>query len=221
VLARSRHRCVLCYGLYRDSTVKQGQGSHIDHNPANSTYVNLVFLCLPHHDQYDSTTSQSKNFYQGEIRKYQTELDTYLEGLRATPWPDFSPATGAAADTEQPNLVSSPEVYDRRIVMYRALRSFLLAALRGATVSLPDLGTFAESTDEALFLLGSEVSDYLRLVYSKGVRLYYTSNRIREERRSPRDDYLKVVQENAEVLNCLSQQLEVGRTVFSKVLLLG
>ena len=83
------------------------------------------------------------------------------------------------------------------------------------------MGRFAEATDEALFFLGPEVSEYLREVYSKGVRLYYTSNRIRNERLSPPDDHSDVVHENAEVLNWLSQQLAASRTVFSEAPLLG
>jgi hypothetical protein len=224
-LARSRHRCALCYGIHRDSTVKQGQLAHVDQNAAHSDYENLVFLCLPHHDQYDSRTSQSKNFSQGEVRRYRGELDAYLKGLSDTkaaaiPWPDFGASGEPAVSAQRPKVVASPEVYDRKIAVYRALRTFLITAVKGATVGLQDLGRFAEDTDEALFLLGPEVSDYLRQVYVKGVRLYYTSNRIRDERLSPQADYSEVVHENADVLNWLSAQLEACRTVFAKVLLL-
>lgn len=200
--------------------MKQGQIAHIDHNPANRKYQNLVFLCLPHHDQYDSTTSQSKNFTAGEVRKYRTELDNHLRSEKAVPWPEF-PLTDASRGGAAPPKPSSPEVYDRRIVIYRAFREFVLTALRSAEVSLQDLGHFAEATDEALFVCGPEVSEYLRDVYSKGVRLYYTSGRIRNERLAPKDDYSEVVRENADVLNWFSQQLDAGRAVFAKVLLLG
>jgi hypothetical protein len=220
-LARSRHRCALCYGLYRDSTVKQGQLAHLDRNPANSSYANLVFLCLPHHDQYDSSTSQSKNFSPGELRRYRGELDGYVRVLKGTPWPDFSAPEESPPAAETPRVPSSLEVYDRRIVVYRALRDFLMAAVREASLSVQDMGRFAEATDEALFLLGPEVSEYLRLVYSKGVRLHYTSTRIHNERLAPREDYSEVVHENAEVLNWFVQQLEASRIVFSKVLRLA
>jgi hypothetical protein len=222
VLARSRHRCALCFGLHQDSSVKQGQIAHIDHNPANSAYANLVFLCLAHHDTYDSTTSLSKNFAPGEVRRYRTELDIYLKKEKTTAWPDFPRAPGAGpSDAAATAKLSSPDVYDRRIVVYRAFRLFVLAALRKATVSLEDLGRFAEATDEALFLVGPEVSEYLRGVYSKGVRLYYTSNRIRDERLEPREDYSSVVHENADVLNWFSQSIEIGRSVFAEAVRLG
>ena len=221
VLARSRHRCVLCFGLYGDSAVKQGQIAHIDHNPANRAYTNLVFLCLPHHDQYDSTTSQSKNYGAGEVRRYREELDVHLSFEKVTPWPDFPRTVGSASGPGAPVKPSAPDIYDRRIAIYRAFREFVLAALRKAEVSLQELGNFAAATDEALFLLGPEVSDYLREVYSKGVRLYYTSGRIRNERLAPKEDYSEVVAENAAVLNWFSQHVEAGRVVFAKVLLLG
>ena len=106
-------------------------------------------------------------------------------------------------------------------MVYRTLRTFVLGALRSATVSLEDLGRFAEATDEALFLLGPEVSEYLRLVYSKGIRLYHTAGRIRDERLAPGEDYSAVIRENADVMNWFSEQLEASRAVFAKVLLLG
>ncbi|HYA41732.1 MAG TPA: hypothetical protein VEF34_10535 [Syntrophobacteraceae bacterium] len=74
VLLRSRRRCCLCFGLNRDTSIKQGQIAHLDHDPANGAEDNLVFLCLDHHDQYDSTTGQSKNFTITEVKKYRLEL---------------------------------------------------------------------------------------------------------------------------------------------------
>jgi hypothetical protein len=178
-----------------------------------------------HHDQYDSNTSQSKNFAAGEVRRYRSELDAFLKEQKTTPWPDFGSVGTSADAVGETSLASTipsrPEVYDRRILVYRALRSFVLQVLRTATVSLAELGHFAEATDEALFLLGPDVSEYLRTVYGKGVRLNYTSSRIREERLAPREDYSTVVRENADVLNWFSQQLEASRDIFAKVLLLG
>jgi hypothetical protein len=38
----------------------------------------LAFLCLPHHDQYDSGTSQSKSFRPAEVKVYRDELYDYF-----------------------------------------------------------------------------------------------------------------------------------------------
>ncbi|CAB3844498.1 hypothetical protein LMG26846_01652 [Achromobacter insuavis] len=78
VLTRSRRRCCICYGLNRDTSIKQGQIAHIDHDSTNAAEDNLVFLCMPCHDKYDSTTRQSKNFTAAEIRHFREELDQAL-----------------------------------------------------------------------------------------------------------------------------------------------
>lgn len=74
VLTKSARRCCLCYGLLGDFAVRKGQVAHIDRDPSNSRTDNLVFLCLDHHDQYDSRTSQSKGFTTAELLFYRDLL---------------------------------------------------------------------------------------------------------------------------------------------------
>jgi hypothetical protein len=97
VLTRSRRRCCICYGLNRDTSIKQGQIAHIDQEASNGSEENLVFLCMPCHDRYDSTTRQSKNFTAAEVKHFRTELDQALAsafsqqisfGEAATPRPN-------------------------------------------------------------------------------------------------------------------------------------
>ncbi len=78
VLVRSRRRCCICYGLNRDLGIKKGQIAHIDQNRGNNKPENLVFLCINHHDEYDSRTSQSKGIQRKELESYRTELDEYF-----------------------------------------------------------------------------------------------------------------------------------------------
>jgi hypothetical protein len=73
-LLKSRRRCCICFGLNRDTSLKQGQIAHLDSDSANGTEDNLAFLCLDHHDQYDSRTSQSKNLTLIEVKQYRAEL---------------------------------------------------------------------------------------------------------------------------------------------------
>src|SRR6476469_2486991 len=89
VLVRSRRRCAICFGLNRDVDTKQGQIAHIDHDSSNDKPGNLVFLCLEHHDKYDSRTSQSKGFTEDEIKRYRVELDDFLAS--STFWPGYVP----------------------------------------------------------------------------------------------------------------------------------
>lgn len=79
VLLKSRRRCCICFGLNRDTSLKQGQIAHLDGNSANSTEDNLAFLCFDHHDEYDSTTRQSKNFTPIEVKQFRAELHTAIQ----------------------------------------------------------------------------------------------------------------------------------------------
>ena len=74
VLTQSRRRCAMCFGLNRDTMLKNGQIAHIDRNPTRSESANLVFLCFDHHDEYDSRTSQRKGLTPGELRVFKSEL---------------------------------------------------------------------------------------------------------------------------------------------------
>jgi hypothetical protein len=64
--------------LHRDLAVKAGQIAHLDGDNSNSAADNLAFLCFEHHDQYDSKTSQSKNFTIKEVMAYRDELHQKL-----------------------------------------------------------------------------------------------------------------------------------------------
>ena len=79
VLLRARRRCCICFGLNRDTTIKQGQIAHLDRNRENDTEDNLAFLCLPCHDRYDSSSSQSKNFTVAEVKNFRRELEKSIE----------------------------------------------------------------------------------------------------------------------------------------------
>jgi hypothetical protein len=80
VLRQSRRRCCICFGLHRDDGVKKGQVAHLDQDPANNDFDNLAWLCLEHHDEYDSTTNQSKSLQLNEVKAYRSELyDKYSQ----------------------------------------------------------------------------------------------------------------------------------------------
>lgn len=74
VLMKSKRWCALCYGLRGARQEKRGQIAHINRDPSDSRFDNLVFLCIEHHDQYDSKTSQSKNYTHGEVRRYRDQI---------------------------------------------------------------------------------------------------------------------------------------------------
>ena len=88
VLLLSRRRCCICFGLHGDLDVKQGQIAHLDRDNTNYDLDNLAFICLPHHDQYDGKTSQSKALRESEVKKFRKELyDRIAAGLPEGPNP--------------------------------------------------------------------------------------------------------------------------------------
>jgi hypothetical protein len=60
--------------------LKSGQIAHLDRNNQNASEDNLCFLCLEHHDEYDSSTSQRKGLTQNEVRSYRQELHEAIDG---------------------------------------------------------------------------------------------------------------------------------------------
>jgi len=74
VLVLSRRRCCICFAINRDFSEKKGQIAHLDKERANPNLENLAYLCLDHHDSYDSKTSQSKNYTINEIKHFREIL---------------------------------------------------------------------------------------------------------------------------------------------------
>jgi len=74
VLYSSARRCCLCFGLNHDYSIKKGQIAHLDKDRSNASFENLVWLCLSHHDEYDSKSSQSKTYSEFEVKQYQQAL---------------------------------------------------------------------------------------------------------------------------------------------------
>lgn len=74
VLLGSRRRCCLCVFLHERDDIRKGQIAHLNRNPGDARFDNLVWLCLEHHDDFDSRTSQAKGFTPEEIRRYRNRL---------------------------------------------------------------------------------------------------------------------------------------------------
>ena len=84
VLTLCKRRCCLCYGIDNDIGEKRGQIAHLDRNSNNNKIDNLAFLCLHHHDAYDSKTSQSKNYTIEEVKNYRNKLNLEIKDLIST-----------------------------------------------------------------------------------------------------------------------------------------
>lgn len=86
VLTKSRRRCCLCVYLDGIDIKRRGQVAHLNRDRADNRFDNLVWLCLDHHDEYDSRTSQSKGLTTEEVRHYRDLLLKRFEGQSAY-WP--------------------------------------------------------------------------------------------------------------------------------------
>jgi len=212
LFARSRRRCAICFGLKHDTDTKKGQIAHLDHNSSNSKLENLVFLCLKHHDQFDSKTSQSKGLTKEEVKRYRSELYDFMTKVRGTNWPDHRRIEDVLKETDRQQL--STEVYDRRIQTYRTVRDFLGAIARKGTVTFDELNKFSTDTDEALFIFNRNIADYLRELYKKAVTLHITNKKLTTQYFAAGEDSSKVAEEDAELLVWFSEQFEVARERF-------
>jgi hypothetical protein len=50
-----------------------------DCDPSNNHEDNLAYLCLPHHDDYDSNRRQTKNLTERELKTARDRLYTYID----------------------------------------------------------------------------------------------------------------------------------------------
>lgn len=98
VLVACRRRCCLCFALDADSSEKKGQIAHLDRDPSNNDLDNLVFLCLPHHNEYDSRPRQSKGFGRRELKKYWASLRAFVDANLPRTDEDIAAALTAALD---------------------------------------------------------------------------------------------------------------------------
>jgi hypothetical protein len=111
VLMASRRRCCLCVFLNERDETCRGQIAHLNRNRSDSRFQNLVFLCLHHHDEYDSQTSQSKAFSIDEVREYRNQL--YAKN------PQFKSIVQNEAEGWNPDVSTTKEMSECEIIRNR------------------------------------------------------------------------------------------------------
>ncbi|MEI7145473.1 hypothetical protein WCT84_17965 [Pectobacterium brasiliense] len=74
VVIKSKRRCPLCVFIDGNETERPGQIAHLNGDNTDDRFENLVWLCLEHHDKFDSTTRQTKNYTEIEVRTYRNKL---------------------------------------------------------------------------------------------------------------------------------------------------
>ena len=105
-MVAARRRCCLCVFLHHRDEVRKGQIAHLNRDPSDFRFENLVWLCFEHHDEYDSRTSQSKGLISAEVRAYRDAIHARndTEGKRS-----FLEDTQSAKAVELPPLSPTSE----------------------------------------------------------------------------------------------------------------
>jgi len=107
ILIKSGRRCCLCFGLNGDLSIKPGQIAHLDRDPTNSSPDNLAFLCLPHHDEYDTKTSVSRGITIAEVKAYRDSLYQSVARLRTR---GLRHKSGSAPSDDQRSPIDNADI---------------------------------------------------------------------------------------------------------------
>lgn len=211
VLVDCRRRCALCFVLEGRTGVKDGQIAHADRDPHNNAAENLVYLCLRHHNAYDRQARQSRGFSEAELLAHRAALLDYLAKLPAA-WAD-NPIRLSAR-----RRPLATDVYERKIAIYRAVRALVIKVTQDATIEWHDLFTFNAATDEAIFMFGVDVDEYLKELHQRCVLLHVTHVQLSNGRfgTQPGEDRSQTVHENVDHLSWFTKQLDVVRQLFSR-----
>lgn len=163
ILFASRRRCALCFGLNADHGTKPGQIAHVDRNPANSAAANLAWLCLSHHDEYDTRRSQSKGFTPEELKRYREELYTYNATQRAE------------LELDGPEVSLSPE--GSKLAAYLSMRSMNGHAL-DPRVRIDALPPALDLTESDIDMAIDELTSVGMLEINGAHEFVYPTNRL-------------------------------------------
>jgi hypothetical protein len=224
ILFSSRRRCPLCFSYEFDASIKNGQIAHIDQDSANNSEDNLVFLCLKHHDEYDSKTSQSKGITAKEIEKCKDELRLFLTA--ATESIDFKNVKNDTSIDLIKNklnnhndfqLVSS-EVYNLRIPIYHSYRNYISSIMREGEVQLESYFKFLAETQEAIFLFDEIVQEYLDLIKKNSIDLRKVQRQLEARYNLDVDERNDLIDQEAKLFQVLSKSFDEGDKIFQNYL---
>ena len=159
----SGRRCTLCYGLERDTGVKWGHVAHVDRDPSNSDFGNLVFLCPNHHAEYDSCSHHSQRITPEEVKHYRRELYEYIESDNRS-W--RSPATSMEGKDDNSLKGLSAELDLFRLVNPESPIGFEVLAVDKRRILCFEFST----ATIALARVYSEINQCLNVDYIKSSR---------------------------------------------------
>jgi hypothetical protein len=202
---------VLCFFLDFNRDIKKGQIAHIDRQPSNNTEDNLVYLCLSHHEEYDSQTSQSKRLQKEELLKAKAGLEKWIQENH-----ERLVGSSLMSQNDIPEIHDSisPEVFRLRIPVYKAFSRLASYIMREANISDEELFRFLRDTHDALFLFGEEIENYLHGVYRKAVELRTLSIKMEHPEGYTETQWERIVDKQTECIIWFSDQIRGGKKKF-------
>jgi len=213
VLGKCRRRCALCYYFDFDTSFKKGQLAHIDRNPNNNSESNLVYLCLRHHDEYDTSPSQTKKLTPEEVMDAKRDIEKSIENKVSIVFPE--PQVNVQFDkTLGETKGISVEVYKLRYPIFGAFIKFILSVLQNAKVDPENLNDFRANTNDSLFLFNDEIDTFIRKVDRKAVELVYCQRKMEKPDRYDQYEWGKIVDQEADILTWFTDVFTNGRQTF-------
>jgi len=217
-LTKSRRRCALCFYHDNDAGVKEGQIAHIDRDSSNSSEGNLIFLCLPHHDKYDSKPSQSKGLQPNEAKTAKSYLEEKIKK-------DFPGLVKESALNQHTPMLDvdciSIEVYDRRYPVYATFWKFVLSILSEVEVHEQERAEFVQGITDALFLFDDEIDKYLDEVHRQAMKLRGAVRTINQGAQVDDLRWQEAIKKEGELMNWFEKELMNGKHLFARYLRLA
>jgi len=211
IFLKSKRRCALCFGLNSDLGEKDGQIAHLDRKSSNNTPDNLAYLCLPHHDKYDSKPSQTRRLTATEVKHYRAALYEYLKN----PQGSLAPSEVTARKASRIKPLDLP-TYQRKLRIYEAVKKLLNQLTGNGEIDVAKIQQFLRDTDEALFMFEKPVLKFLSELHKKAVRFYVVGKRLGSSRNPP--DRSDLIEEDCKLLKEFSEAYDKARDVFRKEL---
>jgi len=181
---------------------------------------NAVYLCQPHHDEYDSKPSQTKGITPDELRAHQLAL---YEIITSPDWLVLSgqPLTHRKGLKHRIRGVTL-EVYERRIPIYQKTIEFVREVVRDLRPGFGVTVQFVRETEQALFLFDETVAQHLDEMSRKALRLH-TVNMLIDGINQGRggENFSALVNEHTELALWFTGQYDVIRNHFAPFLRLA
>ncbi len=162
-----------------------------------------------------STPSQTKGFQPRELITAKKQLEEQVKS-------DFPSMIGLSHHTPPANMLKensiSIELYRLRYPVYTAFKKFVLSILRDASVSNDDISQFIKGTEDALFLFGAEIEEYLETVYKQAVQIRQVQRIIHRGSGTSAIDWDEALELDQELFSWFEKQLNDGKYVFARYL---